>query len=362
LDGGQKLPFAVDTGASGTLLDKSLEPKLGKPMGTAIRNAWGVLSTNNFYAAPRLSLKGVPLQMTGPAVTAWVLKQFSTPDGRPVMGILGMDVLEHYCIQLDFAAARMRFLDSQRADRSTWGKAFPIVALNDHDARPAVAGNLFGTPDSLSLVDSGYNSDGWLRPVYFRQWTNEARVRTNGEARWPHGQFGGEQYPLVALSEEDVESDAIGMCFLARHQVTLDFPHHMLYLRRQSIGPLLDPKLEKAKPIRDKEPQVTAHLRAMIKDWMEGAPRVEDYTEEAWERVSLKQGEIRGYLKRLGPLDSMTLLDRRRAGGQRIYSYRMQFAHATVLARFTLTEENKATHGEMTTVEWREPPSLQIPR
>src|SRR5512147_1069796 len=33
LESGEELPFIVDTGASGTLLDKSLEPKLGKRSG-----------------------------------------------------------------------------------------------------------------------------------------------------------------------------------------------------------------------------------------------------------------------------------------------------------------------------------------
>ena len=34
LEDGQKLPMILDTGAGGTLFDKSLEPKLGKPLGT----------------------------------------------------------------------------------------------------------------------------------------------------------------------------------------------------------------------------------------------------------------------------------------------------------------------------------------
>ena len=68
----------------------------------------------------------------------------STDADRPIMGLVGIDVLEHYCIQLDFAAGKMRFLDDKKADKQKWGKPFPIVALNSRDARPAVRENLFG--------------------------------------------------------------------------------------------------------------------------------------------------------------------------------------------------------------------------
>jgi len=33
-----------------------------------------------------------------------------------------MDVLEHYCIQLDFTTGQMRFLDDEHSDQSAWGE------------------------------------------------------------------------------------------------------------------------------------------------------------------------------------------------------------------------------------------------
>ena len=178
--------------------------------------------------------------MTGPAIDTCDRKLLPSLNGRYVMGILGMDVLEHYCIQLDFAAGKIRFLDGERADKRDWGKPFPIVALNDEDMRAAVGENLLGLQGPRSVIDTGYDSDGWLRPEYFRQWTNEATLGTNGEAHSANGVFGGEKYPFVSLGGPDVESDGIGLRFLARHLVTLDFPRHTLYLKRTSIGPLLD--------------------------------------------------------------------------------------------------------------------------
>jgi NPCBM/NEW2 domain len=244
LESGEELPFLVDTGTSFTFFDKSLEPKLGKPIGTRAFQSWGVESKVNVYAAPKLYLAGAPLMMPSTGIVTDNCQQWPSAAGRPTMGMLGFDCLRHYCIQLDFAAAKMRFLDDEKADKQKWGKAFPIVPLNSRDGRPAVSLNLFGAQSPHSLIDSGFLSDGWLMPQYFQQWTNQAVPPARGEARWPNGLFGGEKYPFVALPRIDVESDGLGLRFLARHLVTLDFPKQTMYLRRQSIGPLPDPTVK----------------------------------------------------------------------------------------------------------------------
>lgn len=242
LESGEEVYFLLDTG-SGSCLDKSLESKLGKPVGTETVQSWGVETKVNVYATPRLYLGGAALQ-TEPHIVTYDLAHLSGWSDRPIKGMLGTDCLRHYCIQLDFAAGKMRFLDSEHTDRQTCGKAFPIVPLNSRDGRPAVSENLFGAQGANSLIDSGYNSDGWLMPKYYRQWTNEAAPPAGGEARSPNGLFGGEKYAFMSLRVEDVESDGIGLRFLARHLVTLDFPNKTMYLLRQSPGPLADPRMK----------------------------------------------------------------------------------------------------------------------
>lgn len=355
LDSGQNLPVIVDTGAGGTVLHKSLAPKLGKRLGPAILHHDGKTITNAAYAAPRLYLGGTPLLMTGDAVICGEM-DLPARAGRKFMGILGMDVLEHYCIQLDFAAGKMRFLDGQHADKSNWGKAFAISPLSDQDSRPAIAQNLLGRKGTLSLIDSGFLGDGSLMPKYFQLWTNQAVVPTNQEARSPDGVFDGKEYPFVDLSEKDWPSDAIGLNFLARHLVTLDFPNHTMYLRCQSIGPLLDPALARFKPITDEEPETTIHVRAIVQDWIGGTQRADDYTASAWKKLQSKQKDIQAFTKRIGDLVSLTLVERSRGvfGWRRSYTYRVQFTKATVLTRFDLNHRNKVTSGYMKPAEWKE--------
>lgn len=256
LEDGKELPFVVDTGTSVTLLDKSLESKLGKSVGKVSMGSWGKKEESPVYKAPKLLLGNTQLKISSGCVVAHDFKQLSSDCGRPIWGLLGIDALEHHCIQVDFAAGKMRFLDGGQADKQAWGKAFPIVDNGPHDTRPAVAENLFGTHGPHSLLDSGFiGTDGWLMPKYFQQWTNDAVLPAKGDARSPHGMFAGEKYPLLSLQQLNVEVDGIGLGFLARHLVTFDFPGKTIYLKRQSIGPLPNPRI-KATPMAALDPLI----------------------------------------------------------------------------------------------------------
>ena len=235
---GDAFPFLLDTGTSGTLFDTSVESKLGKSLGDASVNGWGHRKIVHVYAMPPLYLGNVTLQTPSETAT-YDFGPLRDGTGTRIVGILGYDTLRHYCIQWDFAASQMRFFDDKTADKSSWGKAYPIVDLNDNDERPAVAQNLLGQRGPHSLIDSGTDIDGWLMPKNYWQWTNNIPIP--GQAKSPYGLFDGTQYPAIWLGESDVESDGIGIRFLARHLVTLDFPKRKLYLKLQSLAPLPKP-------------------------------------------------------------------------------------------------------------------------
>jgi hypothetical protein len=99
--------------------------------------------------------------------------------------------------------------------------------------------------------------------------------------------------------------------------------------------------LDELKPIPDKEPQVTKHLRAIMQDAFGGKMRPDDYTAELWKELSPKQKELQADAKRLGDFVSMTLVDRWDEDGRRNYRYRTEFKNATLLQHFVLAGQNK---------------------
>jgi hypothetical protein len=117
--------------------------------------------------------------------------------------------------------------------------------------------------------------------------------------------------------------------------------------------------VDEFKPIPDREPEVTAHLRAMIQDANEGTAHADDYTSELWKELSPKQKEIQASLKQLGDFVSMTLVDRSEADGRRTYRYRLEFAKATVLQHFVFDKQNKVAAGGSEALEWK--PGVKVP-
>jgi hypothetical protein len=254
LEDGEELPFAVDTGSPWTLVEKSLVPKLGKQLEKATFWNFGVKQEMGFYATPRLSLGNDPLKISGPYIGTYDPDRLSFEPNGMFKGILGMDCLEHYCIQLDFSAGKLRFIDGQRASKTNWGRAFPLSDVGDGCC--AVSENLAGTKGVGSLIDTGCNSSGWLTPDIFQQWTNRSGALMDGAVCSPRGVFGGEKYPEVELDGLDAKSvseddshtrfNGIGLHFMSQHLVTLDFPNRTMYLKKTSDFALADKNLEVA--------------------------------------------------------------------------------------------------------------------
>src|SRR5258705_204964 len=122
-ENGEEMPFVVDTGSSWTLCDESLKPRLGKRLNTIKVASWSTEHKARVYAAPKLYLGNVPLAVSNIVTCDFTKLHYP---GR-IGGVLGMDCLRHYCVQLDFEAGRIRFLDPAQINAAELGKPFPLT-------------------------------------------------------------------------------------------------------------------------------------------------------------------------------------------------------------------------------------------
>ncbi|MEN6333208.1 MAG: retropepsin-like aspartic protease [Phycisphaerales bacterium] len=261
LDDGQELPFVVDTGSPMTVLDKSLEPKLGQCLGTATLNNFGVLHDGSVYAAPRLYLGELALATGATVVTSDLIQKSFSDEGLPVLGILGMDCMRHYCIQFDFSIRKMRFLDPNHIEAGTLGRAYSLTFSSqgnttDEWVRPYIHhSHLVGDDQIDVLVDTGYGADGALEPAVLRREIQAHTLRAEREtndANEPKAAYlaectwSGERYKKLMIGngrntkESDGGENSLGLWFLARHLVTFDFPHGTMYLKKTRSGPLVN--------------------------------------------------------------------------------------------------------------------------
>ncbi len=127
LESGEEMPFVLDTGSTGTALDQSVEPRLVKRPYTVGQTIFGVYHNADVCAAPKLYLGSVRLRMSGTNVLIDNFKEMFPGREAAVLGLLGMDILQHYCIQLDFKAGEVRFLAAEPTNKKSWGKPFPLT-------------------------------------------------------------------------------------------------------------------------------------------------------------------------------------------------------------------------------------------
>ena len=94
LENGEELPIVFDTGAPcGLVLDKSLEPKLGKQLAKRPVVWPGGKAVGGIYRAPALYLGDVQL-LAGSRVATIDMSHFRID--HPILGLVGLDCLQHY--------------------------------------------------------------------------------------------------------------------------------------------------------------------------------------------------------------------------------------------------------------------------
>jgi hypothetical protein len=235
LRSGKQFTAMLDTGSPRTILDESLNPDLGKPVGKTTVFFPGAKPMRASVFKAELFLGDVPLQAGRRVVTA-------RRDGK---AILGLDCLRHYCIQLDFAARKLRFLDPENLRTEDLGRAFPLH-LASWTGHASFRQDFMGNKGVNWLIDTGGSGvDALLNPKLFKVLLHNyslspAQMAVNGQATrgviLPEFTFFCERHADVVFGElrSDIWAGApnvLALRFLARHRVTLDFPKRMMFLR-----------------------------------------------------------------------------------------------------------------------------------
>ncbi len=242
LEDGQEVPVIFDTGSPDSLIDKSFEPKLGKRLHkTEVGMFQGSVQKAGVYASPKLYLGNVQL-MTGTNISTYDFKGWNSK------GIIGMDCLKHYCLQLDFQAGKIRFLDPNHLVTTSLGTAYPIT-FTKWGFVSIHHGGFLGGESTNVLNDTVYANDPkWksreLPITYVRLdtgWPVDGRAQgtAHGAVHLAKCIWDGQTYTNLVVNE-GTNANIMGLRFMARHLVTFDFPGHMLYLKQTSVGPLVD--------------------------------------------------------------------------------------------------------------------------
>jgi predicted aspartyl protease len=237
---GQEYLFMVDTGSSFTIFDASLRKLLRAPKKTGNAGTPANPIRIQIFESPEISVGPYKLQK-GSEITSLDLGRFSMVDGRKISGILGMDFIKNHIIQIDFDKGILSFPEPGKVDYSLSGQKIDLIS--DTQGRPKIKGIILDNTDVDFVVDTGNISSGMLDSKIFSLLIEQKDIKVNETIiAMASGTVKSQEIRLMHLTIENFEykdlvfgegnENFLGLDFLSRHIVTLDFPNKIMYLKK----------------------------------------------------------------------------------------------------------------------------------
>ncbi len=249
---GQECQFLFDTGASFVVLDKKFKALLGEPLSlketqarTGIAFASDRIMTPNgeidleLYKAFPIRLGRLQVANRFPYIIAdlQALWPFS---GVPFCGILGTSFLHQFRWEIDFGKGVIKAYIGAEPYMGDYRSKKPIYWSRAHI--PSVEVDIGGKEVAFD-IDLGDNGSGrmrrenlaWLKKqekIVKTQMQDVITVNTRSQSeefRLDSLTFAETVYPGLVMQESG--QNALGLAFFNRHDIVLDFPFNMLYLR-----------------------------------------------------------------------------------------------------------------------------------
>ena len=253
---GEECTLALDTGASYTVVDDSFKDKLGK-MISKPRKASTPYNKDKILMIERFSFPDAYLgNLKLKTSNSIYVMDLDPLTGGLCKGVIGMDFLEQYIVQIDFDNGKVIFLKGKKNfdifsflgpkenKHPEWGEPVKIKTRIFGNRR-TVKGRVLGNISTDFMIDTGWGFSGVLKNNKFDkvksnlyETDNETTfviatennssmgniVKTN---RFSIGTF---NYKEIMFQKGDISM--LGLPFFSHHLVTFDFPNNIMYLKK----------------------------------------------------------------------------------------------------------------------------------
>ena len=250
--------FVLDTGSSKTIFDISLKDKLGK------RILWpkkgkashGKPITIEYFQAPHAHLGSLCLKKCN-KIGVLDLAPVSSGAGQKVDGIIGMDFLKKYVVQIDFDNRTVSFIKSKKEgnifsflepaknSHPEWGQ--PIAIRYEFlSGLPLVKATIDNNISVEFMIDTGFSSfyECHLKSDILQKIRPNIQSIVNGSSHTAAGEVSFASKKMAVVDKFSIgpfeysdsiflesNSSMLGLVFLSRHLVTFDFPNRKMYLK-----------------------------------------------------------------------------------------------------------------------------------
>jgi hypothetical protein len=240
---GKPVCFLFDTGSSTSIFDSRAFPML-QPVGPAVdADTPGGRINTQLFDPPKLSIGPWNLADSGPVVRMDLSPHRAHMD-LPIVGVLGVNVWRRWVVQMDFDGHQLRFFLPDDHPHPEWGSSISMEGDDvDGPSLPKIRLSIGDFAD-LFVSDSGADKNSLPETRGFDMvlvasrghavavpMTSIAGLSTVRLLRSPNFQVGDLQYSGLLFDEIKDWKGSLGLEFLSRHLVTMDWPNHKLYLK-----------------------------------------------------------------------------------------------------------------------------------
>ena|SRR5579883_1527512 len=233
---GNRHLFALDTGAVITMYDSELP--LGSPKKRATIETTSDTRTVEMFDSPNASLGNLNLR-AGPLVLASDLTLLRQVSGLEIRGIIGMDFLSKYVVQVDFENGRVRFFHSAPEHA---GDRIPVSFQRNVPCIEAYLPSL--QRRETFMIDTGSTYFGNMKQELLDVIARSGKARRIGDALTAglsgteaDGEWLVKSISVGKFESRDVvmtqtKANLLGLGFWSRFVVTFDFPNGAMYLKK----------------------------------------------------------------------------------------------------------------------------------
>ena len=282
--GDREFHCLLDTGASRSAFDVSLIAELGPERGGQLLKTPAGLRRAATYDWPRTLLGGQVVR-SDRTVVSIDLENIRRATNENVFGVIGMDVLRHCCLQINFDEGLVHFRDALPPHEEL-GEKVSIEILND--GSPFIVASVAGNGLEHFLIDTGAQGNSLAADAFdelqergcIRLGSSSASVSVGGETHGDRGRLSRlaiGPFVQAGLRFSRVNVSGLGLRYFSRFRVIFDFPGKAAYLR-------------KGEHYRRPEPQATSGL---VLNWIDGQIVVESVRQESpGESAGLRPGDV----------------------------------------------------------------------
>jgi predicted aspartyl protease len=232
--GDKMYPFMLDTGSTGTIFDERLRGKLGKTIG------YGTLMNTGqripIYDAIDAYIGGKNIR-TATQLVCFDLSTVSKALNTDILGVVGMSFLKRHRIYLDKANGTVQFEETSTQVHRSWGKGWK---MHFRHGWPCV---YIDEMKEEFLLDTGDGGSGQLPEELFRKAMQHEGLSPRKCSSSSASGYAERRIIRVftirllgmeyhGLNFAETNKGVLGLEFLARHKVLLDFKGRRMYLKK----------------------------------------------------------------------------------------------------------------------------------